>query len=428
MTKAPDPRAIAENALARMQAAGFDDSQVTVTIAQQDELNIAHNEASLLRSTESYSVALVGILDGRKAAAALTDTRDDVLSQEIAGLVERVASAPQDDANIVSAGQTGSFTSGPLHSDLDLLAEKVSEILAFRAEQTGKVTIEEGSAAHRVDRTHLVTSRDTALSSSTGCLDLGVMCTATEGARSSSFNHSGGSALDLRATHAAEWFAIGDMLRETQRQIDTQPIGSRFVGDVIMAPGAVADLVSWLVQQLSAHALIAGSSVYRDRVGTAIASPSLSIANVPQAPGAAPFTVDGFIAEPLQLVDGGTLTTLLLDLYGSRKTGLPHTPSMSAWQIRPGDRSREELIGSVTRGALVNRLSMGAPAANGDFAGVIKNSFIIEDGQVGSALSDTMVSGNMAQMLLDIDGISREHIDYGGADYPWLRIPGLRFS
>ena len=65
---------------------------------------------------------------------------------------------------------------------------------------------------------------------------------------------------------------------------------------------------------------------------------------------------------------------------------------------------------------------------NANWTLAIKNSFIIEDGKVGAALSETMVAGNMAQMLRDISGISAEHIDYGGEDFPWLRIPGMHFS
>jgi hypothetical protein len=39
-----------------------------------------------------------------------------------------------------------------------------------------------------------------------------------------------------------------------------------------------------------------------------------------------------------------------------------------------------------------------------------------------------MISGNMAEMLKDISGISKEHLDLGGEDYPWIRIPNLHFS
>ena len=86
------------------------------------------------------------------------------------------------------------------------------------------------------------------------------------------------------------------------------------------------------------------------------------------------------------------------------------------------------MIGALPRGALVDQLSMGHPSANGEFSGVIKNSFAIERGQLGHALSETMISGNVAQMLSDVQAASRERIDSGGWVLPWLLVPGLHFS
>jgi PmbA protein len=86
------------------------------------------------------------------------------------------------------------------------------------------------------------------------------------------------------------------------------------------------------------------------------------------------------------------------------------------------------MLAAVDRGALVGRLSMGNPAPNGDFSGVIKNSFLIEGGVLGSALSEVMISGNIAQMLRDVLAVSRERIDTGSLLLPWLRIGKLHFS
>lgn len=86
------------------------------------------------------------------------------------------------------------------------------------------------------------------------------------------------------------------------------------------------------------------------------------------------------------------------------------------------------MLAAVPRGALVDRLSMGDPAPNGDFSGVIKNSFLIEQGVVGPALSEVMISGNVAQMLRDVVAVSAERIDTGGSVLPWLRIGGLHFT
>ena len=108
-------------------------------------------------------------------------------------------------------------------------------------------------------------------------------------------------------------------------------------------------------------------------------------------------------------------------LYGSRKTGLPHVPvAAEGWDLAAGSTPRQALIQGVPRGALVDRLSMGRPAANGDFSGVIKNSFAIAGGELGMALSETMISGNVAQMLRDVVAVSAERIDTGGWVLPWL--------
>jgi PmbA protein len=125
----------------------------------------------------------------------------------------------------------------------------------------------------------------------------------------------------------------------------------------------------------------------------------------------------------------GRLLTLTPTLYASRKTGLKHVPVAAAgWSLAAGSTARADMLGAVDRGALVGRLSMGNPAPNGDFSGVIKNSFLIQGGALGPALSEVMISGNIAQMLLDVLAVSRERIDTGSLLLPWLRIGHLNFS
>lgn len=419
---------IASSTLEKMKAAGFDAAQVSVSVSEQDELNIAFNEASLLRSTEDYSLSLTGLIDGRKAGAALTDLGDHAIEHGVADLFERAKMAPQDEANAVSSGETGHFEQGPQSGDLDLLALKVEELLEFRAAEAPKMNIDEGAAAYSLAREQVLTSEGSSLSCSVGCYGLSAMGTAVEGDASSSFNYTGGNANDVASVHASQLFGIGEMLKDTQNQIHTKPVGENFVGEVILAPTAVTDLLGWLFGQLGDYALISDGSVFKDSVGDVIASNLLTIRSNFDAPGHAAYTGDAFLAPALDLMSEGRLNALLPSFYASRKTGLTHTPSGSGWSVDAGDTSKADLIVSVKKGALVNRLSMGSPGANGDFSGVIKNSFVIEDGAVGAALSETMISGNMAEMLKDISGVSKERLDTGSVNLPWIRIPGLHFS
>jgi PmbA protein len=419
---------IAASTLEKMTAQGFEAAQVSVSVTLQDELNIAHNDASLFRSTEDHGVSLKGIVGGRAATAALTDFSDDVLSHEIESLFERAKLAPQDDAQAVSKGQTLHVEKGPQSSDLTLMVDKVKELLAFRAEQSPKMSIDEGTATYYLSKGHLMTSEGSSLSSSVGAYSLSAFGTATDGDQSSSFNYAGGSAEDLGHAHAADQFGIGDMLKETELQISTQPLGDKFVGDVVLAPTAVTDLIGWLLGQLSDGSLIADSSIYKEHVGETIASSLFTLHSRLASPGEDGITGDGFVAEDITVVDKGRLTTLLPSYYGSLKTGIAHRPCASGWCIPAGETAKEAMIGSVKQGALVTRFSMGSPGPSGDFSGVIKNSFVIRDGKVGPALTETMVAGNMAKMLKDIVAISQEHLDTGGEDLPWIQISNMNFS
>jgi hypothetical protein len=47
---------------------------------------------------------------------------------------------------------------------------------------------------------------------------------------------------------------------------------------------------------------------------------------------------------------------------------------------------------------------------------------------MGDALAETMISGNVARMLLDVAAVSAERIDSGSQALPWGRISGLHFS
>lgn len=420
---------LAQQALALMREHGFDDAQVTASRTQLHELNVNHNEPSLLRGTDTSRLGLLGIVDGRMASTELTDLRPPALRERTAALFADAAAAPRDEANAVSHAQHASIVKGPQEPDLDALAGKMRELLAFRAAATPRMMVDEAAARHTLVRSRTLTTRGSDLALSLGSCSMDVFGTARDGGRSSSFNYTGGSADDLASAPAPEWFGIGRMMRDTERQIDTSPLAGRFAGDVVLTPNAVASLLEWLLGQLADTQLIAGSSLFRDSTGQAIAAPLLDVRSRFDAPGCAPLAADAHLAPPVELVRGGVLLALTPSLYGSRKTGLAHVPvAGQGWEIAAGDQDEAALVEGVRRGAIVGRLSMGMPAANGNFSAVIKNSFAIDGGTPGPALAETMISGNIARMLRDITGVSRERLDSGALLLPSLRIANLHFS
>lgn len=421
---------IAGAALQALRAAGFDQAQATAAASLVNELSAQDNEPNLLRSVQSATLSLVGIVDGRQAKTQLTTPSLEDLPACAARLFDDARTAPQDPAHAVSGGEQLRLQQGPQDCDPARLTQAVGELLAFRRTQVPAMHLQATIASHEQRRFHTLTTAGSDLAGQVGWYALMAMGTARgEGGRASSFNYAAGHAHDLAAAAAPDLFGIGAMMRDTARQIDARPLEGKFTGDVVLAPNAVEDLLGWLLLQVTDTALLSGTSLYRDRVGQAIASPLLTIAAQPDLPGVTGVSADGFVVRAAPLVQAGVLQRLLPSLYASRKAGLPHAPATSdGWDVQAGTSPLAEMVGGVRRGALVGRLSMGRPASNGDFSGVIKNSVLLRDGEAGPALAETMISGNVATMLHNIVAISRERQDGGGWRLPWIRVGNLRFS
>lgn len=425
---APDLAAVAAQALDALRAVGFDQAQVAATASAMTELNANDNEPSLLRSTDTRKLALTGIVDGRVASTELGDFDAAAIRERARALFTDAQSAPQDAANAVSAGQHARITQGPAEPDHDALVAAVAGVLAHRARTAPGMMLRDTIARHYRQRTHMLTSGGSDLAADVGWYELMALGTAREGQRSSSMNYAYGNTHALDTTAPQTQFGLDRMLRETPEQIDTRPFDGKFEGDVVLTPGAVASLIGWLLGQVGDQQLIARSSLYIGSVGERIASPLLTLRSRPEAPGVAPLSADAFVAPSVTLLEGGVLRTLLPTFYGSRKTGLTHRPVADGWELAPGNTPLADVVGGVQRGALVGRLSMGNPAANGNFSSVIKNSFAIARGERSHALAETMISGNMAQMLRNVVAVSAETEEVGSWRLPWVRVGGLHFS
>tara|TARA_B100000029_G_C17582706_1_gene960154 strand:- start:2143 stop:2973 length:831 start_codon:yes stop_codon:yes gene_type:complete len=257
------------------------------------------------------------------------------------------------------------------------------------------------------------------------------MFTAKDKEKTSSFNYTYFSSLALKEKIKDKSY-LSELLSQTEEQVNTFPIKEKFVGSIIVTPHCLPDFLSFIENSISDSAIISGSSIYKNKIGSKIANKNLNLTSSPLDKNLASgyfITADSYKTQNIDIIKNGILQTHLLSLYGAKKTGGERASNNGgAYIISKGSDSFENMIKNIDKGILLCRFSGGYPSDNGDFSGVAKNSYYIENGEIKYPVIETMISGNISEMFLNIDNISNENINFGDKILPWITFNGITVS
>jgi len=159
------------------------------------------------------------------------------------------------------------------------------------------------------------------------------------------------------------------------------------------------------------------SSRLTGRQGEAVFDSSLTLwddATLEGRPTSAPFDAEGSASRPLCLIESGVVGEYLYDLLTAADAATQSTgsgrrwdarslvrPGMSAFWLEPGTRTFEEMLASMDCGLVVEEL-IGAGQGNllaGDFGGNVLLGYKVERGQITGRVKDTMIAGNILDVL-----------------------------
>lgn len=427
-----EPRQTAISGLEALRSAGAGKAHCNVTVTDKHELNIEAGEISLLRTTFDTRISLTAIKDGRKGSSNIN--KGDRLSVERAAaeaLGIAVASQPDDANDIAEAQPPAEFSDGPSSPDLDKMHFRVKELLEGVRSLFPKAALSQSYLDFTRRRTYLLNSNGVDFVATTGAYHFMALFTSREGSKSSSFQYTAFTLRDLDKD-LLSCGSLSTLLRQSGEQVETTPLQGKFVGDVIYTPECLEDLLSFLHFSISDGPMVAGTSIYKDSLGKEVASPLLTVRGLPTSDDIAEktfLTRDGYAAKDCTFIERGVLRSYLLSLYGSKKTGRGRALNDgNGLVVDPGTTPFAKMVKGVKKGLLMTRFSGGRPGNNGDFAGVAKNSYLIEGGQVRYPVSETMVSGNFAELVRNVRAVSSERVSFGHNIFPWVMVSGPTIS
>ena len=415
-----------------MLEAGIQKAQCTLHDSSKDEFNVDSGEISLLRTTNDTSLYLMGIIDDKKGSISINKTDTESIDRAVKEVLDLAESSEADSANDISELQPSKvFRKGPAESNLNLMYDRISSFLEYSLETYPSLILEQAILDFVSKKSYFRNSNGVYFESSRGIYNFCPIFTSKEGGNISSFNYSGFSSGNLdRELH--EYGSIDTLMRQSTEQISTKEISGKFTGDIIITPDCMNDFLSYITMFLSDYPLISGTSIYKDSLNKLIADPQLTLHSRPVSDEIAYgyfFTPDGYEALNSTIIEKCVLKTFLLGLYGANKTGKPKAVnSGDAYVIDAGKCTFEEMVSSVKKGILMCRFSGGSPSDNGDFSGVCKNSYYIENGEILYPVRETMISGNLGRVLKNIRRISKERIDFGSEILPWIQVGDITIS
>jgi len=391
-----ESKRIAIECLNMMKESGVDKAQCLLKNTEKRELSVNLDKIDLLRSTFDASLQLTAIVGDRKGVVSINKMEMEDVKKGVEQVVEMAQSSEQDSANDISPRQPGKvFQSGPESPDLDLMYDRLDEFMGYAAEAFPKTTFRTVVLNHALTKTHLLNSNGVDFEEHLGEYSFMVLFSSKEGKRTSSFNYSGYTAHNLDKP-IKDVGSIDTLLRQSVDQISAQALKQKFVGDVLVTPDCLESFLSTIEGTLRDYALISGGSLFKDKLNQPIADQKLTLHSRPTSKdmsGGYFVTNDGFEAQDNTIIDHGVLKTFLLSLYGANKTGMERAVNNGdAYVVEPGCTRFDDMIKSIDKGVMLCRFSGGSPSDNGDFSGVAKNSYYIENGKIQYPINEVMVS------------------------------------
>lgn len=425
---------LAQAILAEAKAKGADYAQCSVSESEKKEFNVDGGRFSLMRTLYNRNVVITVLKEQRKGTVQINRFDDEAVKAAVKDAIEAADSGKPDPAWQYAEGPVEEdFTDGEPVCDTDRLFARTKELLETISEKHPKIIMEQMITSHDAGQCVFMTTNGVTYTTHSGAYSFGLMYSAHEGEKGTSFY---GSDVTLKTLDkpVIDCAFIERDLTMVENQLDPKPLEGKFTGPAVLAPYALSEIVLWTIlgNFVTDSCLIDGTSIWKDKLGEQVADSCFTMSFEPYSDDVVipdRFTGEGYPTENFDLIKEGKLASFVLSQYGANKTGGKRSGNGgSGMRVKSGKKSLEEIIAEIDKGILVMRFSGGSPAPSGEFSGVAKNSFLIENGKISCALSEAMISGCVPEMLNQIRAISSDTLKDGSGSLPYVAFDGLTIS
>ena len=423
--------------------AGADEAEAAAAWQHAVETHIENGVPHTVHSREEAMFGLRVVVGGAQGFVTANDMEPELLAERAAEAVAQARVTPPDPAAGLPDPQDVARVPGLYDPDVadvgaEATARLATDMLARIRDLDSRVRVDSGSVSATVTMNALTSTRGIAASEASSMMDASAFGMAVDGDDVASFDYDSAVARRVRGFEAEMAEACERFVAKCVCGLGAGR-GESFRGPIVLSPDAVAEfLLPTLVSALTADAVRKGRSPLGSRIGTSVASEVLTLWDDGRVPGGASssaFDREGLPTARRALLTAGVLQGLLFNHYEARAAGgnarstgnavgsVTSLPSVGPHrlELEPGNTAMDALIASGERAVWVGRYSGSTNAVTGDFSGVVKNGFLIENGE-RRPVREVLIAGNVYELLGRISAASRERRDIGGS----VLVPALR--
>jgi PmbA protein len=449
MTMQEDYLSVAEHVLDLARRTGADEAEVMLSSGSEFTVTIRRGAVEKLIEASTRTLGLRVFRGGRSSSTYSADFSPAAMRRFVDRAVELAAIAdPDPHAGLPDWEERGA------PPELRLYDGSVAAMLpdakiaqASRCEQAAfdfdpRISNSDGASfSTEISSLLLLNSRGFSGSyeSSSVASSVEVMADDGDGKKRNDYWYSAGRALDeLEPPEVIGKRAAERALRKLgARKPATQTV------PIVFDPQAAKGLLRTLAGAATGSALERRATFLLDRENQEVGSAALTVVDdalLPGRLGSRPFDDEGVASRTNTLFERGVFRGFLFDSYTARKTGHRSTGNcrrsiggpagvgISNLYLAPGDVSPDDILASVEYGLYVtDMMGFGVNLTTGDFSRGAGGLWI-ENGKLSYPVTEMTISGNLGQMLQDLEMVGSDLDWRGSLAAPTLKLRSMMVS
>lgn len=408
----------------------IDESKLIELDSKQNELNFAKEEIETGIGIRIIKDNKIGFAFTSNLDKISETARQSIENTKLNKIDENYSFAEVEKVNEVKKVYDKKFDDLDLDESVELLKSVISQADDSGCEVTGS-----GFSAS-AGRSLILNSNGVSIENKGTVFSLALSVTLQkDGEIATAYNSQSSRFYDLDGEKLAN--EVCDLAKSS---LNTKPIETDNYS-VVLDYYAATGLLQTFINAFDGENVRRGRSILKDRIGSEIANPTLSIIDNPLLENGMYTTKcdgEGSVSKATELIKDGKLNSFIYDIYTANNEGVETTSNgyrgsyLTTPMISPSNLefkfSEMKDISEIKKGVLTTSV-LGAHTANpisGDFSVEASNAFKIENGELGDPINKAMISGNIFEIMKKVEGLNSEIKQYGSFIIPKLLVHDLR--